>query len=51
MRRVLIAPSSAPVVTLEEAKRHLRVDHDDDDALIAGMIAAAASHLDPAGNG
>lgn len=30
-----------PVVTLEDAKEHLRVDFDDDDALIASMLAAA----------
>jgi uncharacterized phiE125 gp8 family phage protein len=51
MVAVLITPPTADVVTLEEAKAHLRVDHADDDALIAGMIAAATSHLDPAGNG
>jgi uncharacterized phiE125 gp8 family phage protein len=48
---VLVTAPTLPVVTLEEAKRHLRVDHDDDDALISGMIAAATNHLDPAGNG
>ena len=29
------------MVTLEEMKNYLRVDYDDDDALIEGMIAAA----------
>lgn len=51
MTAVLITPPTVPVVTLEEAKAHLRVDHADDDALIGGMIAAAVGHLDPAGSG
>ena len=33
------------MVTLEEAKRHLRVLHDDDDAEIVAMIEAATDHL------
>ncbi len=48
---VLITPPAVAVVTLAEAKAHLRVDHADDDALIGGMIAAATGHLDPAGGG
>lgn len=34
------------VVTLAEAKAHLRVDHGDDDALIAAYLKAAVQHLD-----
>ena len=39
------APSGAPI-TLAEAKAHCRVDHSDEDTLIASMITAAAQHLD-----
>ncbi len=41
----LIVPPALPV-TLAEAKRHLRVSHDDDDALITSMIEASTSYLD-----
>tara|TARA_R100001143_G_C3357653_1_gene133510 strand:+ start:1131 stop:1406 length:276 start_codon:yes stop_codon:yes gene_type:complete len=35
------------VITLEQAKLHLRVDHDDEDAAITAMIdAATAAALD-----
>lgn len=45
MRVVVITPPK-PLVTLEEAKRHLRADGDDDDTLIQGYIAAASGHID-----
>lgn len=41
---VVITPPE-PVISLEEAKAHLRVDHSDEDALIIGMVAAATQHL------
>lgn len=40
-----IAPEITPV-SLDDVKRHLRVDHSDDDALITALIAAAVDHLD-----
>lgn len=45
MNIVVITPPAA-VVTLEEAKAHLRVDFDDDNALISAMIAAVQGNLD-----
>lgn len=39
------APSSA-LLTLADAKAHLRVRHSDEDAFIEGLIAAAEAHLD-----
>ena len=32
----------AAVLTLEEVKRHLRIEHDDDDAYLADLAAAVA---------
>lgn len=40
-----VAPAVEPV-SLVEAKAHLRVDHSDDDTMIASLIAASAAHLD-----
>lgn len=39
------APASLPV-TLAAVKARLRIDHDDDDDALDGMIAAAVDHLD-----
>ncbi|CAI2935028.1 head-tail connector protein [Aminobacter niigataensis] len=43
--KVTTAPSAEPI-SLAEAKRHLNVFHDDDDVLIAGIIAAARDHVE-----
>lgn len=44
----LIAPPTDDVVTLAEAKAHLRVDEDDEDDLIEALTAAAVARLDGA---
>lgn len=47
---VLVTAPSEPLISLPEAKTVLRVDYDEDDALIASLIATAVAHLDgPAG--
>lgn len=42
----LVTPPDGYPVSLEQAKAHLRVDHDEDNTLIEAAIAAAVSHLD-----
>ena len=49
--RALTAPPTSAVLTVTEVKRHLRVDFDDDDDVIADMIAVAVGQLDPAAGG
>lgn len=43
---VLVTPPASLPVTVDEAKLHLRVDGDEENTLIEGLIAAAVSHLD-----
>ena len=41
-----ISPPTSMAVSLVEAKRHLRVDHDDDNLLITAYILSAIGHVD-----
>lgn len=50
MSVVVIDAPEGDLITLDEAKAHLRVDFDDDNEFIEGLIAAAVAHIDgPAG--
>ncbi|MFA5387050.1 MAG: head-tail connector protein [Candidatus Paceibacterota bacterium] len=42
----LLDPPVEPVLTLQEVKDYLRVDHGDDDVLILGLIEAARQRFD-----
>ncbi len=46
MSVVVIDPPESPVVSLEEAKAHLRVDHDDDNDYIESLVAVATVTID-----
>lgn len=46
---VLVVTPPEALVSLEDAKAHLRVDHDDEDTLIEAYIAAASAHIDGPG--
>src|SRR4051794_32333748 len=46
MSAILLIPPSAEPWSVAEAKTFLRVEHDDDDAVIAALIAAARGHVE-----
>ncbi|MEA2942589.1 MAG: hypothetical protein QOD09_3118 [Bradyrhizobium sp.] len=46
MPAILLVPPSAEPWSVAEAKTFLRVEHDDDDAVIAALIAAARGHVE-----
>ena len=48
MNKVMTVSNPEPVVSIDDVKRHCRIDHDADNAQIENMIAAAteqANHL------
>lgn len=51
MTLYLITPPTADVVTLSEAKKHLRQSSDDYDDLIRALIKSAVNQIDPGGGG
>lgn len=46
MSAFLLTPPASEPLTLDEAKQFLRVEHDDDDALIASLIVAARTQVE-----
>jgi uncharacterized phiE125 gp8 family phage protein len=46
LRPILVTPPSSFPVTLDEVKKHCRVDHSDDDDLLQAYIEVAVTHLD-----
>lgn len=46
MTMTLIAKPSAGAITLDDAKEHLRVSHDDEDDVIEALVDAATGWLD-----
>ena len=46
MSAILLTPPALEPVTLADAKLFLRIEHDDDDDLIAALIAAARVHVE-----
>jgi uncharacterized phiE125 gp8 family phage protein len=48
MTLILVTPPAAEPVALADAKTFLRIDHDDEDALVGTLIAAARLHVEAA---
>jgi uncharacterized phiE125 gp8 family phage protein len=46
MPSILLTPPAEEPVTIDDAKAFLRVSHDDDDAVIASLVAGARSHIE-----
>jgi len=46
MSSILLTPPAVEPLSLAEAKDYLRVAHDDDDAVIAALIASARAHVE-----
>lgn len=41
-----VTPAASPPISTADAKKHLQVEHSDDDALIAAQVAAAVDHVE-----
>ena len=48
MALVLTAAPAVEPVTVDEAKAHLRIDHNDEDALLGSLIATSRLHIEAA---
>lgn len=46
MSRVVVVTPPKPVVKLDDLKKHVKVEHDDDDILLEAYLAAATGHID-----
>ena len=46
MSSILLTPPAVEPLTLAEAKAYLRVEHDDDDAVVSALISAARMHIE-----
>lgn len=46
MSRVVVIVPPEPIVDLADLKQHVKVEHDDDDALLIAYLAAATAHID-----
>jgi uncharacterized phiE125 gp8 family phage protein len=46
MPSILLTPPALEPLTLAEAKAHLRVEHNDDNDLITGLVKGARSHVE-----
>jgi uncharacterized phiE125 gp8 family phage protein len=46
MPSILLTPPALEPLTLAEAKAHLRVEHDDDNDVITGLVKGARSHVE-----
>ncbi len=48
MALTLVTAATAPLVSLVEAKRHCRVDHDDDDTYLESLVEVVSDNIDGA---
>lgn len=46
MPAILLTPPASEPLSVADAKSYLRVEHEDDDAIIAALIASARHHVE-----